>query len=188
MSGKKSWIKDDTNEDSVVLDLLSSKVNILTFNPEKHETNSNTKDFPISKDGKLIIGDLFENRNNKRKRANSDESDNEIISNNEEDKLSKLSKQTKQTSKSKSSKYEHGGKGIHRQINKEWGQEYKSAKASGDMKRKGKPDPYAYIPIDNRILNRRKRAKLSGQYNSIVRSARKGAVKGSKEKIKRFRN
>ena len=28
-------------------------------------------------------------------------------------------------------------------------------KASGDMKRRGKPDPYAYIPLNRNTLNKR---------------------------------
>ena len=47
--------------------------------------------------------------------------------------------------------------------------------AKGDVKKKGVPDPYAYIPLDRQKLNRRKKAKLSGQFKHIVG----GAVKGS---------
>lgn len=28
-------------------------------------------------------------------------------------------------------------------------------KAKGDMKKKGKPDPYAYVPLSNQFLNKR---------------------------------
>lgn len=55
-----------------------------------------------------------------------------------------------------------GGGGIHRKVSKtnksatvHAGSDFKAKKASGDMKRKGKPDPYAYIPLSRNALNRR---------------------------------
>lgn len=35
------------------------------------------------------------------------------------------------------------------------GSEYKMKKAKGDMKKKGKPDPYAYVPLARSTLNKR---------------------------------
>lgn len=35
------------------------------------------------------------------------------------------------------------------------GSQYKSKKAAGDMKKKGKVDPYAYIPLQRSSLNKR---------------------------------
>lgn len=35
------------------------------------------------------------------------------------------------------------------------GAEYKAPKAGGDIKKKGKPDPYAYVPLSRAALNRR---------------------------------
>jgi len=53
-----------------------------------------------------------------------------------------------------------GGSGIHRslktrKIDCEPGSEYRATKAKGDIKRKGKPDPYAYVPLSRSILNKR---------------------------------
>ena len=53
-----------------------------------------------------------------------------------------------------------GGSGIHRPLKsrkkeKDPGQEYRAKKAFGDVKRKGKPDPYAYVPLKRSALNRR---------------------------------
>lgn len=100
----------------------------------------------------------------------------------------------------KSSKYVAGGKGIHRplgaaslrsgysQVSKattkapstSYGSEYKSKKARGDIKKKNTVDPYAYIPLSRASLNKRKAAKSSGQFKSIVTGARKGAAAGAK--------
>ena len=86
-------------------------------------------------------------------------------------------------------KYRAGGSGIHRPLDanskkavKEFGAEYKSKKAKGDMKVKGKPDPFAYVPLDKGSLNRRKKAKFEGQFKGLVNAANKGAIKGKKVK------
>ncbi|XP_053692986.1 RRP12-like protein [Sabethes cyaneus] len=97
-------------------------------------------------------------------------------------------------------RYVAGGKGIHRPVaasvksgysgksgksNKttktyaSTGVEYKSKKAQGDMLKKGKHEPYAYVPLSRNSLNRRKRAKNAGQFKGIVKGARKGARKGA---------
>lgn len=100
----------------------------------------------------------------------------------------------------KSSKYVAGGKGIHRQLGapsvrsgysqasktttkapaSAYGSDYRSKKARGDIKKKNTVDPYAYIPLSRTTLNKRKAAKSSGQFKSIVTGARKGAAAGSK--------
>lgn len=95
------------------------------------------------------------------------------------------------------SKYIAGGKGIHRPLNdaatvrsgytngtnkSTFGSEYHSKKSKGDIKKKGGLDPYAYIPLSRNTLNKRKRAKNSGQFKSIVQAARKGAAAGSKRR------
>jgi len=87
-----------------------------------------------------------------------------------------------------SSKYRAGGAGIHRPIAKASrgraesvaGSEYTSKKAHGDMKKKGKPDPYAYVPLNMANLNKRKQMKVKGTFNNLVKGAQKGAIKGSK--------
>lgn len=97
-----------------------------------------------------------------------------------------------------SSKYVAGGKGIHRPMSgaasvrsgytngtrksTEFGSEYRAKKSKGDMKKKGGLDPYAYIPLSRNTLNKRKRAKNSGQFKNIVQAARKGAAAGSKRR------
>merc|ERR1719361_3257043 len=90
-------------------------------------------------------------------------------------------------------KYKAGGTGIHRPLNNsskntEYGSEYRATKAKGDMKRKGKPDPYAYVPLQKSALNRRKKAKFEGQFRGLVKAAEKGSSKGKKSKAKSLSN
>uniref|UniRef100_A0A673H5S2 Uncharacterized protein n=1 Tax=Sinocyclocheilus rhinocerous TaxID=307959 RepID=A0A673H5S2_9TELE len=79
-------------------------------------------------------------------------------------------------------KYKAGGIGIHRPLDRrpEFGTEYKSKKGKGDVKKAGKCDPYAYVPLKKAQLNRRKKAKLQGQFKGMVRGAKKGARSGSR--------
>ncbi|GFW67201.1 RRP12-like protein [Trichonephila clavipes] len=89
----------------------------------------------------------------------------------------------------------HVSKGIHRTLEpkakrRRPGEEFKAKKAGGDIK-KGKYDPYAYIPFNKELLNRRKQIKVKGQFKSIVRGAKKGAAAGMKRKsreAKRWKN
>ena len=94
--------------------------------------------------------------------------------------------------------YKAGGRGIHRPLDENaneneggkkkkmssqgggFGAEYRSKKAKGDMKRKGKPDPYAYIPLDANMLNKRKVKKMQGKFRNVVGAAKKGASKGKR--------
>uniref|UniRef100_A0AAR2K0G8 Ribosomal RNA-processing protein 12-like conserved domain-containing protein n=1 Tax=Pygocentrus nattereri TaxID=42514 RepID=A0AAR2K0G8_PYGNA len=74
---------------------------------------------------------------------------------------------------------DHDDKGIHRVI-------LSLQKGKGDIKKKGKCDPYAYIPLKKAQLNRRKKAKLQGQFKGMVRGVKKGAQLGKKmQKMKR---
>lgn len=103
---------------------------------------------------------------------------------------------------SSSGRYVAGGKGIHRPVAasvksgysgksskstktfvSSSGTEYRSKKAQGDMLKKGKHEPYAYVPLSRNSLNRRKRAKSAGQFKGIVKGARKGAAAGAKSRL-----
>ena len=59
-------------------------------------------------------------------------------------------------------------------------------KAKGDVKKTGKPDPYAYMPLLRHKLNRRKKAGLTGQFAGIMSKAKKGSALGRKQ-LKRRR-
>lgn len=94
-------------------------------------------------------------------------------------------------------KYQAGGSGIHRPVgggakpkeqsrqdSNSYGSEYRSTKARGDVKRKGKPDPFAYVPLQKSSLNKRKQAKNQGKFKNLVNAAKIGAQTGTKQKSK----
>merc|ERR1719352_2281958 len=90
-----------------------------------------------------------------------------------------------QSTKSTFSKYEPSGTGIHRKVdNKDTGSEYRNKSGKGDVKRKGKHDPYAYIPLTHQALNKRKQSKAKGQFSSVLNAAKKGAKKGHKSNVR----
>lgn len=78
--------------------------------------------------------------------------------------------------------YQAGGSGIHRPVAKRAtpGAEYKAKKGKGDVKKKGRLDPYAYIPLNRTKLNRRKKVKLQGQFKGLVKAAQRGSQVGHK--------
>merc|ERR1712076_286188 len=88
------------------------------------------------------------------------------------------------SAKSAFSKYAPSGSGIHRKLDKGAGSEYRSKSGKGDVKRPGKHDPYAYIPMTHKALNKRKQAKAKGQFSSVISAAKKGAKKGHSSKVK----
>ncbi|XP_068987520.1 RRP12-like protein isoform X4 [Bombus flavifrons] len=79
------------------------------------------------------------------------------------------------------------GSGIHRPLKKSRteyipGAEYKASKAGGDVKRKGKPDPYAYVPLSRAALNKRKKKQNASKFQNIIKGAKKGAKIGMKQR------
>uniref|UniRef100_A0A7G3B2B6 Uncharacterized protein n=1 Tax=Lutzomyia longipalpis TaxID=7200 RepID=A0A7G3B2B6_LUTLO len=148
--------------------------------------------------------EMEESKQSKRNRLMEDSSDEEPIE--EVPKSRKRKAEDALSAASGQTGYRPGGSGIHRPLSAysgksgktaaSWlskastkasgatfGQEYQAKKARGDVKRKGKFDPYAYIPLDKSTLNKRKRAKSAGQFRNIVQGARKGAAAGSKNRL-----
>ena len=55
-------------------------------------------------------------------------------------------------------------------------------RARGDVRVKGRPEPYAYVPLLSQKLNHRKRAKLAGQFRGVVRKAKTGSAAGTRQR------
>nr|XP_003701407.1 PREDICTED: RRP12-like protein [Megachile rotundata] len=209
-SRKEAWIQE--NEEIVDLVDPAAARNISTtqprvFNSNKSVVTSKDRGFKTAPDGRLIITEDNEKDDEaevKRKKKtpflHSDteddyEDDDDIKStialhaSNRKRKLSENSDNISVYS-SATSKYKAGGSGIHRTLKKGKtekvpGLEYKAPKAGGDVKKKGKPDPYAYVPLSRSVLNKRKKKKNATKFNNIIKGAKKGAqakVKDRKQK------
>jgi ribosomal RNA-processing protein 12 len=57
---------------------------------------------------------------------------------------------------------------------------YRATKGGGDIKVAGAPEPFAYVPLNPRMMNRRQKTKATRQFESVVGAARKGADKAKK--------
>lgn len=60
------------------------------------------------------------------------------------------------------------------------GSMFKSKKATGDMLKKGQYEPYAFLPLNPKQLNKRSRSSAANKFENVVSAARKGASKGNK--------
>jgi len=59
---------------------------------------------------------------------------------------------------------------------KHTGKEYKAIKAKGDVKKAGRLDPYAYVPLNPKFLNKRQKVKAKRQFDNIIHGAKKGSL------------
>ncbi|XP_026529245.1 RRP12-like protein [Notechis scutatus] len=178
----QAWLKEGESDEP--LNFLDPNVahRVLATRPGTAQTGKVKHDFNLSADGRLIIceeeeqptglneesADLMQEvgiKNKKaRKRRFREEADDEGLPADSQP------------------QYKAGGKGIHRPVSKKAapGAEYKAKKGKGDIKKKGGLDPYAYIPLNRAKLNRRKKAKLQGQYTNLMKGAQRGAQAGKR--------
>uniref|UniRef100_A0A665UWM2 Uncharacterized protein n=1 Tax=Echeneis naucrates TaxID=173247 RepID=A0A665UWM2_ECHNA len=161
----RAWLKEGEEDDP--LNFLDPKVSqrVLATNPELKKGAKFNHGFKVTSDGRLIIKEDEEDVKDKGEMK-------DIL---EEAGVKSVSV------------YIPGGSGIHRPLggSQDIGADYKSKKGKGDVKKEGKLDPYAYIPLKKAQLNRRKRAKLQGQFKGLVRGAQKGALSGKKMQKKK---
>uniref|UniRef100_A0A672PW35 Uncharacterized protein n=1 Tax=Sinocyclocheilus grahami TaxID=75366 RepID=A0A672PW35_SINGR len=183
MKKGQAWLKEGVSDEP--LNFLDPKAaqRVLATNPNLKKAIKTEHGFRMTSDGRLIIKEEEEDDDYKAKDAEMD------------DVLEEAGIKTKKNPKRKmhddldddmdvkpTMKYKAGGIGIHRPLDRrpEFGTEYKSKKGKGDVKKAGKCDPYAYVPLKKAQLNRRKKAKLQGQFKGMVRGAKKGARSGSR--------
>ncbi|KAG5831684.1 hypothetical protein ANANG_G00306350 [Anguilla anguilla] len=187
----RAWLKEGVSDEP--LNFLDPKVSqrVLATNPDLKKAAKIQHGFKVTSDGRLIIREEGDNDD----KAKGDDGEMKDI-------LEEAGVKSKKTQKRRFQdgnfdddldiepqlKYKAGGSGIHRPLSQKrsFGAEFKAKKGKGDIKQKGKCDPYAYIPLRKAQLNRRKSAKLQGQFKGMVRGAQKGARLGKKmQKSKR---
>jgi len=194
----QTWIQEGAEG---IVDLLSptaaqavSSTNPKTPKSDAEKAKKTNSGFKINNDGKLVINDddSDDEEHPKKRRitgldSDSDEETFDTLASNKKRKMSSEAgsmKSVKSAMSGISGKYSTGGSGIHRDLRSEPGSEYRSKKGHGDVKRAGKADPYAYIPLSHKALNKRKAAKAKGQFSSVINAAKKGANKGNKARVK----
>ncbi|XP_033098395.1 RRP12-like protein isoform X2 [Anneissia japonica] len=206
-----AWLRE--GKDDTLLDFLDPSVSkrVLATKPEeKSEVKTKVKhNFKSMPDGRLMITDevnedVNEKKKGKKKKEVVDElgnlMDKELDNRkmqNRKRKLENLEGISDDEEEMSPSKYKAGGGGIHRPIavakrsvksvNSQPGVEYKAKKAAGDVKRKGKADPYAYVPLNKHLINKRKKASSSGVWKNLTKAAKKGALTGKKGRVQKAR-
>lgn len=171
-----AWIQD--NEESIVdfTDTATvSKIRATKPNSNVVATKEKKKDrgFKTSTDGRLVITEDSDDSDIGNKKSNKMDADSESEDDFKSAATLKLGSGKRKRAMSDTMsvfsgassyqpamKYQAGGAGIHRPLSKkgpsgETGSAYKSKKASGDVKRKGKVEPYAYLPLKRSSLNKR---------------------------------
>ena len=196
----QTWIHESAEG---IVDLLSSSaaqaVSSTDPNTPKSAAEKSKKSsggFKINSDGKFVItensDDEDEGKSGKKRSmlhdddSDSDEETFEDLVNSKKRKVGSEAGSVKssRTAASAKSSYTTGGSGIHRDTSRDHGAEYRNKTGRGDVKKVGKHDPYAYIPLNHKNLNKRKAAKSKGQFQGVISAARKGAAKGSKTRVK----
>uniref|UniRef100_A0A672PW33 Uncharacterized protein n=1 Tax=Sinocyclocheilus grahami TaxID=75366 RepID=A0A672PW33_SINGR len=183
MKKGQAWLKEGVSDEP--LNFLDPKAaqRVLATNPNLKKAIKTEHGFRMTSDGRLIIKEEEEDDDYKAKDAEMDD----VL---EEAGIKTVAITMVLCPRNDSNIMVHcdslnssaGGIGIHRPLDRrpEFGTEYKSKKGKGDVKKAGKCDPYAYVPLKKAQLNRRKKAKLQGQFKGMVRGAKKGARSGSR--------
>ncbi|MXQ92724.1 hypothetical protein E5288_WYG004352 [Bos mutus] len=184
----RAWLKEGGGDEP--LNFLDPKVaqRVLATQPGPGRGKKKDHGFKVSADGRLIIREE-EDANTKMEEEEGAKGEDEEMGDLMEDVGVKSKKHQKLKQKEADDEelemppqYQAGGSGIHRPVAKKTipGAEYKAKKAKGDVKKKGRLDPYAYIPLNRTKLNHRKKMKLQGQFKGLVRAAQRGSHVGHK--------
>ncbi|KFO54348.1 RRP12-like, partial [Corvus brachyrhynchos] len=187
----QAWLKE--GEDDEPLNFLDPNVSqrVLATKPGPKRSRGVSHDFQMSEDGRLIIRDEEEEVDDDEAKGADEEmadvlQDVGLRSKKSQKRRFREEPDDEEAEAGTYSQYRAGGSGIHRQLNKEpaFGAEYRSKKGKGDVKKKGQLDPYAYIPLNRAKLNRRKRAKMQGQFKGLMKGAQRGAKAGHRNRLK----
>ncbi|GIY53891.1 RRP12-like protein [Caerostris extrusa] len=181
---KAQFFQEDA-EDNIV-DLLdpvtcNRSLTVKTENQMKRKRQND--DFKLSADGRLIIEDEDDGKKSELKSKDENNLLSDVIEPLQKRKR-KFDDSDDEADKTNSAPLVH--KGIHRTLESKAkrrcpGEEFKAKKAGGDIK-KGKLEPYAYVPFNKMALNKRKQMKLKGQFKNFVNAAKRGASVGMKRK------
>uniref|UniRef100_A0A2K5QA06 Uncharacterized protein n=1 Tax=Cebus imitator TaxID=2715852 RepID=A0A2K5QA06_CEBIM len=190
----RAWLKEGGGDEP--LNFLDPRVaqRVLATQPGPGRGRKKDHGFKVSADGRLIIKEDDTNKMEEEEGAKGEDEEmadlmEDVIVRNKKHQKLKHQKGAEEEELEMPPQYQAGGSGIHRPVAKKAmpGAEYKAKKAKGDVKRKGRPDPYAYIPLNRTKLNHRKKTKLQGQFKGLVKAARRGSQVGHKNRRKDLR-
>uniref|UniRef100_A0A2K6CSY8 Ribosomal RNA processing 12 homolog n=1 Tax=Macaca nemestrina TaxID=9545 RepID=A0A2K6CSY8_MACNE len=188
----QAWLKEGGGDEP--LNFLDPKVaqRVLATQPGPGRGRKKDHGFKVSADGRLIIREEADGNKTEEEEGTKGEDEGmadlmeDVIVRSKKHQKLKHQKEAEEDELEIPPQYQAGGSGVHRPVTKKAmpGAEYKAKKAKGDVKKKGRPDPYAYIPLNRSKLNRRKKMKLQGQFKGLVKAARRGSQVGHKNRRK----
>ncbi|CAN7990559.1 unnamed protein product [Ixodes hexagonus] len=172
----RAWIEEQGENDIVDFLDASAGKKITSTDPKSAPKKKGKCCFDVTEDGRLLIVDE-RSKSGKKEESSSD------VEEDADDLLEALS-HYEQTPKRGQSIDLSAGEGTSGTSKAGQGATPKKRKAgdtkgaSGDTK-KGRFEPYAYVPMDRKALN--KRFKKSQEFKNIIKAAQKGAKKGQKK-------
>ncbi|XP_074089321.1 RRP12-like protein [Macrotis lagotis] len=186
----RAWLKEGDGDEP--LNFLDPKVSqrVLATQPKVSLKRRKDHDFKLSADGRLIILEGEEQEEGDGAKGVEEELPDlkqEVCTLSKKARKLKLWQDRDDEESESPSQYKAGGSGIHRPLAKKPGADFKAKKGRGDVKKKGRLDPYAYIPLNRAKLNHRKKAKMQGQFKGLVKAAQRGAQAGHKNRKKQHR-
>ncbi|CAM6087178.1 unnamed protein product [Calypogeia fissa] len=187
---KKRLPEDVDMQDGEPLDLLDVKKTREVLSAVRKPKQADSDDEPdFDMDGRLIV-DENKDRNRKRARNNSDDDDedDDTKSRGGRSSANRRSQGKDSTKGTRPGQKEIAGRKKAKTGTKSWaytGEDYanRKGKGGGDMKKEGKFEPYAYWPLDPKLLNRReakKAAARQGMSSVLKNGKQKQGGRGSK--------
>jgi ribosomal RNA-processing protein 12 len=170
------WVMEKTDEE--IVDFLSptASKNVLSVNPEKKTfKRSRQHAFETNEEGKMVIEDLPERENVSKKKQKKD--DERLVPDamlgkefvNRAASIIQRRREKREELLAKGKKTVQGG------------DRFKADKAGGDVK-KGKLDPFAYVPLDPAQLNKRSRGSAHKRFEAVIRKPSKTPMSGGIKK------
>ncbi|CAM4584797.1 unnamed protein product [Lepidochelys olivacea] len=190
----QAWLKEGEGDEP--LNFLDPNVaqRVLATKPSSGRPRGASHDFKVSADGRLVIREGPEDEDDEGAKGVDEEmadlmQEVGIRSKKAQKRRFREEVEDEEPEDGTQSHYKAGGSGIHRQLGAgpALGADYKAKKGRGDVKKKGRLDPYAYIPLNRAKLNRRKKAKMQGQFKGLMKGAQRGAQTGRKHHQKERR-
>ncbi|KAF0688169.1 Aste57867_20202 [Aphanomyces stellatus] len=153
-TGSSNYIKENAEED--IVDFLdNSAFKNIVQSRKKKQADESDDEFEVSKDGRMIIPGMDDDDDDDISMGESDDED--AVRRDVQKKLEHMGLEKKR----KRDKEVVGGAGA--------GNEYRAKKAAGDIKKKGKMDPYAYIPLDPKLMAKRNKQSAVNKFSKTGR-------------------
>lgn len=187
VGNNKKWIQENAEDE--IMDFLDKGAikNIVSHHdPSKHlSSNDGPEAMEVSNDGRLIIHDdvilkkkkTSSNPLDRDDDVDSEEEEGETMRNDIAKEMQKIGfEKFDNNPKSKDRQHQlqqQGNKKRKQERDLESGREYRSKKAGGDVKKKGQLEPFAYIPLNPKLMAKRNKRQHVEKYQKTIRKARK---------------